>query len=122
MSHFVAVYGTLRKGLRLHRNLEGAIPHGEHTVECPYRMVDVGSFPALLPAEDNHEITFEVFEVDDNGLRRLDLVEGYPTLYHRKVQEVGGIPCNVYVFTDPEWGGKLNEIASGDYKQYLDSK
>ncbi|WP_373088626.1 gamma-glutamylcyclotransferase [Zhongshania sp.] len=121
MSTLVGVYGTLRKGFGLHSILEESEFIGEYSPQVPYRMVNVGYYPALLPTEENNPITFEVYEVDDSTLHRLDLAEGVPTLYHRQVVDIEGLSVNIYIFTDVEWGEGLEPIPSGNFKSFLEA-
>lgn len=79
---FVFVYGTLKKGGRLHQALEEAngVFIGEHTTEPIFTMYDLGNYPAVIIGGMT-KITGEVYQVDD--LKDLDIVEGYPKLYNR---------------------------------------
>jgi gamma-glutamylcyclotransferase (GGCT)/AIG2-like uncharacterized protein YtfP len=64
--HKVFVYGTLRPGLT-------------EPVMVPGQMFDLGWFPGVVGVEvdDQHFFKAEIVEVDDDGLKRLDQLEGY---------------------------------------------
>lgn len=77
----VFVYGTLLRGERNHRALDGAsFMYSTHT-SAGRTLVDLGPYPALLPADAMRDagrapIPGEVFRVDDDHLARLDAFEG----------------------------------------------
>lgn len=74
MSNLVAVYGSLRKGFGNHRLLEGCKQLGNHWVPG-FEMFSLGAFPGIRKGHSH--IFTEVYEVDDDTLKRLDLLEGY---------------------------------------------
>lgn len=122
MRNLVAVYGTLRKGFGLNALLKSSNLVGVEHHPVPYRMVNVGSYPALLPTDEDNRIFFEIYAVDDSTLSRLDLAEGVPHLYNRRTVDIHGMECYIYVFTDVEWGEKLEPIPSGDFKDYINNR
>lgn len=87
----VFVYGTLMRAganhpvlLRLGCSFVG----GARTRE-PRTLVDLGPYPALLPADRAASrpttcIEGELWEIDDEALRELDAFEGSPELYTRE--------------------------------------
>lgn len=79
------VYGTLKKGCKNHRVLNGiplkakAITNGE--------LINLGPFPGFtpMPANSNRNpVQGELYEVTDDQLRRFDRFEGVPSLYFRQ--------------------------------------
>lgn len=83
----VFVYGTLMKG-NTTRGLD-QFPGSKFvgsavTSSSTYSMYDLGAFPAACLTGDN-AIKGEVWEVDENTFHVLDRIEGYPTLYNRKI-------------------------------------
>ena len=74
------VYGTLMRGFRLHRLIEGQTEHvGDGTVAA--RLLDLGSYPAAVP-DANGTVIGEVYRLRDRDLWRvLDSTEG--PQYHR---------------------------------------
>lgn len=103
----VIVYGTLKRGGRLHRNMEAIHAHfiREDVLEN-YEMYNLGSFPAIIEKQGK-EVKVEVYEIDKLGLNRLDRIEGYPYLYQRKETKHG----LVYYMADSDavYGAKLIE-------------
>lgn len=74
--HRVFVYGTLKRGFRNHRLLEGSTFIGEAHTLTPYRMLD-GRYPVLRDAgPDCKTISGEVYDVDAPTLSALDELEG----------------------------------------------
>ena len=109
----VFVYGTLRKGQYNHSRLDFA----KLIEEIDYingEMYNYGSFPAITLESDNRVIG-EVYEVDENILRSLDSLEGYPSFYDRKdVVTEKGHKVFVY-FMEQEKVERLDKIGSGDW-------
>lgn len=79
----VFVYGTLKQGHGNHRLLRGATLLGRSYVEGPWRLHDLGAFPAVVQAEATARVFGEVYLVDSDILGRLDILEGYPSFYTR---------------------------------------
>lgn len=65
------------------RIIDGARMLSRETVNIPFRMVDLGGFPALLRDDENHNVVVEVYEVDDRTYRRVEQLESYPSFYDR---------------------------------------
>lgn len=108
----VAVYGTLKKGGRLHMHMQSIeASFIEDAVLKDHQMYNLGWFPAIIEKEGS-KINVEVYDVDENGLRRLDGIEGYPHLYQRKDTEHG----LVYYMQDPDSvvGAELIEDGNWD--------
>jgi gamma-glutamylcyclotransferase (GGCT)/AIG2-like uncharacterized protein YtfP len=78
----VFVYGTLRAGECHHRLLRGAKFVGHARTAPRFRMVDLGSFPAIV-ADGSTPIEGELYDVDRARLARLDRLEGHPRFYTR---------------------------------------
>tara|TARA_R110001632_G_scaffold188482_4_gene308935 strand:- start:12339 stop:12722 length:384 start_codon:yes stop_codon:yes gene_type:complete len=74
MINKVAVYGSLREGFGNHRILEGSDKLGTHWVPG-YEMFSLGAFPGVR--KGNTHVFTEVYEVDADTMRRLDILEGY---------------------------------------------
>jgi len=71
----VAVYGTLKRGLRNHHWLAGAEYIGADTLD-DVTLYDLGHCPGAK-AEPSHGIDVELYRVDARGLRDLDRLEDY---------------------------------------------
>jgi gamma-glutamylcyclotransferase (GGCT)/AIG2-like uncharacterized protein YtfP len=122
----VAVYGSLREGLGNHVCLTeyGAEKLGVHVLEETegYRMVSLGGFPAVLPADDALQtpITIEVYRVNDQCLQILDSLEGHPDWYRRERVETPWKKAWMYVMQDSDYADH-NPVDSGDWLDYYTS-
>ena len=119
----VAVYGSLRKGMGNHSLLSNSTQLGKCVVNIPYKMVDLGAFPALVGAE-NRDIVIEVYEVTDTTMNSLDRLEGYHgpekvgNLYERTYIATPYGEAYLYVMEDTEWAYGSPEVRSGDWVQH----
>ena len=114
------VYGTLMRGLALHRLLEGRSRYvGEGTVAA--RLVDLGAYPGAVP--DAHaRVAGELYDVDDVAWSALDSAEG--PQYHRG--EIGvlmrdgaeRVAC-IYWYRGPLRGVP---IPGGDYRAHAPAR
>jgi gamma-glutamylcyclotransferase (GGCT)/AIG2-like uncharacterized protein YtfP len=78
---FVGVYGTLKKGYSNHRLLENYTFIGTELVKG-FDLYDLGPFPGIKLGDN--QVFIEIYEVNDQeGLDRLDSLEGYPYLYDK---------------------------------------
>jgi gamma-glutamylaminecyclotransferase len=72
----IFVYGTLKRGLSNHRWISDQQFITEARTEPVYRMYDCGGFPGMIPvAEDGVSILGEIWEVDEPGRKKLDILE-----------------------------------------------
>ena len=118
----VAVYGTLMQGERNARWRQGIPTIAETCV--PGVLYDTGyGFPAFVPhgmepkSARKFQVHVEVLETDEDGLARMDVLEGYPNLYRREriVVDVNGqkrlawvyvmnrLPEHAEVIDFPDW-------------------
>ena len=112
------VYGTLMRGFRLHRLLEGRAEFVGEGV-APGRLFDLGSYPAAL-RDAGGAIRGEVYRLADPALwRALDSAEG--SQYHRG--EVGvsmgpdrQVTAYIYWYVGPV--GEAVPIPGGDYRAH----
>lgn len=87
----IGVYGSLRQGMYNHRILAPKIETGDvtyiktNTYKLPYKMVAYSSYPALIPEKDGlvNNIDMEIYAVDDDTYRRIEILEGYPSFYNK---------------------------------------
>ena len=121
------VYGTLRRGLRLHHHLQGAVYLGEARIAGS--LYDIGTYPGLVVNPSPGWVSGELFKVDEEMIQSLDAVEEYNpeeperSEYLRRVVTVWtptGVPMKAvtYIFNRDVQGFVF--IDSGDYKLYLE--
>ena len=115
MTHYVLVYGTLRKGHSNHRLLHNAEYMDTRNLCLPFVMKHLGGFPGLLPDRDEHWTVCELYKVDDDTFQRLDYLEGYPSFYNRSQIYLPEGPAWIYWLTDEEYYQHYPEIESGDW-------
>lgn len=111
----VFVYGSLLSGLGNHRCLRGAEKVGEWITPPQYKMFDLGMFPAICLGGDT-PIKGEVYRIDEAILKRLDVLEGEGTFYHRNkiVTEYG--EAYVYYY---DAGPRADRVADGDWRAHV---
>lgn len=98
----VAVYGTLKRGLRNHHWLKGAHFLGADRLTSA-TLYDLGPYPAAKP-EASRGIEVEVFEVSARLLAGLDRLEDYRVRtpkhgdYERVIQATAFGPAWLYLY------------------------
>ena len=80
----VFVYGTLMNGEMNHHFLEDSKCLGKAAVDG-YEMYNVGWYPAIIPGESR--ILGELYEVPQEDMDSIDMLEGEGSLYIRKCEE-----------------------------------
>jgi gamma-glutamylcyclotransferase (GGCT)/AIG2-like uncharacterized protein YtfP len=119
----VAVYGTLRKGQRNNLLLNTSIFLGEDIIKESFEMYDLGHYPGVIIGNNN--ITVEVYDINEQILKRLDYLEGYiennkTNLYDRiKINTKFG-EAYIYIYKDSDRIKQFKTIKSGDYIKYLE--
>ncbi len=84
-STILFVYGTLMRGDVRAPALAGQQFLGPATTQPRYRLVDCGDYPGLIEAAAGVGIEGELYAVDAECLRKLDLIEGVDEgLYERR--------------------------------------
>jgi gamma-glutamylcyclotransferase (GGCT)/AIG2-like uncharacterized protein YtfP len=97
----VAVYGTLKLGHGNHGLLKDSKLLGTDYL-YGWDMYDLGAFPGIVPGEAG--ISVEVYEIDEETLRKLDGLEGYregkpdKCLYLRKTVDTQFGEAYIYEF------------------------
>ena len=81
----VFVYGTLLTGYGNHGLVSGLVVDVKPGTVSGFRLYDLGAFPGARPAPD-FGVRGEMLTLEDpkEALRRLDRLEGVPTLYTRE--------------------------------------
>ncbi|WP_251978630.1 gamma-glutamylcyclotransferase family protein [Salinicola avicenniae] len=98
----VAVYGTLKRGLRNHHWLQGAAFVGPDIITSA-TLYDIGPYPGAR-AEPSRGIEIEVYRVDAAGLQALDRLEDYRVRaplsgdYNRAVHRTVFGPAWLYLY------------------------
>jgi len=105
----VFVYGTLKRGFPNHH----LICEGKFLgIDFIYgKLLDLGSFPAVV--EGKRAIEGEIFEVDENLIKRLDYLEGHPSFYQRKQTQTINSGEQVFYYEFQKIALKAREITSG---------
>jgi len=105
------VYGTLRQGGVNHRLIFGSPHLGPATTAEPYVMVTQKSrsYPYIFKHPDLYaaSVKGEMYEINEETLRRLDILEGHPDHYRRqeiRVKTPKGelLECVAYILVDTE--------------------
>jgi gamma-glutamylcyclotransferase (GGCT)/AIG2-like uncharacterized protein YtfP len=78
----VFVYGTLKQGGANHSVLQGARLEGPALLEG-WRLYDLGPYPCVV--EGPGTVSAEAYQISQSILPRLDALEGYPSLYNRRL-------------------------------------
>jgi len=130
MSHYVFVYGSLRRGFGNHRILDDSKYIGVAYTRPEWKMVDLGAYPGDLGAypgvvPGKGRITGEIYEVDDDTFLRLDRLESHPSYYRREEIDVYSfapdVPAPVkvwmYVFQSRDVR-RFEEVESGDWSAH----
>jgi gamma-glutamylaminecyclotransferase len=97
------VYGTLKRGHRRSPALDGQRFLGIARTAARYRLLDCGGYPALVESADGRDIEGELWEVDAEGLARLDQIEGVDLrLYQRRTVILAApfdeLACEAYFY------------------------
>jgi len=77
------VYGSLKRGFRLHHHLRTALFRGVARTEPGFALYRLVWYPAMVAEDTSGTVTGELYEVSDALLSVLDEVEGVPVLYQR---------------------------------------
>ena len=71
----VFVYGTLKRGGENHEWIKSQTFVASARTKPLYRMFDLGGYPGMIRLENGLSIEGEVWDVDETGLARLDVLE-----------------------------------------------
>ncbi len=84
--HNVFVYGSLKRGYRLHTALAGSSFVSEVKTPPDYRLYSLGSFPALVATDKGkgNIVHGELFRITTDNLNYLDIVEGVKRGMYRR--------------------------------------
>ena len=128
------VYGTLRQGGTNHHLIFGSPFLGVATTADSYVMVTQKSrsFPYIFKHSDHHTVPVqgEMYEINQETLRRLDILEGHPDHYRRQQilvtsKKGDAYACAAYILEDPdmiqeitaELGTRFVFVRDGDWTE-----
>lgn len=116
----IFVYGTLKEGYGNHHLLQQALKVGKAETIEKYGMYEMG-IPFVVKDENDTTIKGEVYLVDTQTFRNVDLLEGHPICYRREQIKVNikidkrTRRTNAWIYFYPESNGR--KITNGIYKQ-----
>ncbi|MCI0558825.1 MAG: gamma-glutamylcyclotransferase [Nitrososphaera sp.] len=95
-NNLLFVYGLLKR-------FEG----GQEGEVSGFRLVDLGYFPAAIPAEPQNVVKGKLIAVSDQKIKEFDRIEGAPGFYHRRVVNVDVgfeiVKAQIYVIGESWW-------------------
>lgn len=112
--HILFVYGTLRQGLYNNHYLHTAEALGTATTRDLYTLYQ-GAYPYVAKSPAQCPIRGELFRVDNDTLKAVDILEEHPTVYCREQIEVlaeSGDSLWAWIYFHPAPEGRI--ITSGD--------
>lgn len=77
------VYGSLKRGFRLHAHLQAGTFRGVARTKPGYALYRLGWYPGMVAEATSDGVSGELYEVPETLLPVLDEVEGVPHLYQR---------------------------------------
>jgi gamma-glutamylcyclotransferase (GGCT)/AIG2-like uncharacterized protein YtfP len=126
----IFVYGTLKQHQPNFAIIKGGIFCGVGKLDKSYkfRMVSLGAFPALIPADSEHsqEINGEIWNIDKTAFENVEHLEGYPSFYDRdkvivKDSQGNEHECFVYFIPDELGSRELKSVETGTWLGREDS-
>lgn len=114
MQHLVFVYGTLRKGQSNAHYLSSCELLGSFETQPEFALYDLGAYPGIISGKKS--VSGEVYMVDDEVLKQLDVLEDIPVEYRRETIQTDFGPAWVYIY-QLSTSQNGSEIISGDWCQ-----
>ena len=119
MSHLVFVYGTLMQGELHHTSIAHArFVRAAETLPL-YELVQIDYYPAMLTG-GARRVLGELYEVDDETLRKLDALEQVPEYYERHTIELADGTLALTYVMPRERAGASSPIPSGYFRMRTD--
>ena len=87
MENYVFVYGTLMNGKRNHYILEDSKFIGNGFIS-DYFMFNIVTYPGIQKSKYKSKVHGEVYQVRDETLKQLDILEEVGTLYDKEIVKV----------------------------------
>ena len=105
-THYVFVYGTLKRGQHNHRLLAGRARYVATVQTAPaFTMRSLGGFPGVVRGGST-AISGEIYMVDDATLEDLDRLEGHPDFYERQKIQIGSVIVQAYILPEDFFDGR----------------
>ena len=119
----VFVYGTLLSGEPNNKHYLGNSERMGNEVVSGFTMISVGNFPACIQ-NPNSEVSIlgEVWKIDEETLKRLDYLEGYPHFYNRVEVDTFAGKAWMYCFPETKLNDSVHVISSGSWKEFVGKK
>jgi len=114
----IAAYGSLRKTHGNNRLLRDSELKSTEVINIPYRMISLGGFPGLIPSQENHDITVEIWEVNDYTYRSVECLESWPSFYQKALVTTSLGEVEVYVLESPRYQSGYDAVESGDWNEF----
>ncbi len=122
---YIFVYGTLMSGFGNNALLKNSRLVEAATTEDNLVLL-ANSIPYLLDEEGKSYVRGEIYEVNENSLKKIDQLEGHPDWYSRKIISVVtdlGDKMEAWVYFMPRSkAGNATVVESGDYREYMKEK
>lgn len=116
----ICVYGSLRQN---HGNWRYILSESQQlsteVVNIPFKMVSLGGFPGLIPSTENHDITIEIFEVDQPTYQRVENLEGWPNFYQKALIPTSLGELEIYVLMSQRYQSGYEVVTNGDWNTHL---
>lgn len=106
----IFIYGSLKKGFYNHDVLKSIDARFIKNVQTTpdYLLVDLTYFPGLVRSENGKSIKGELYEIDEQGKKILDILEAVPTLYKDEVIQLNtGQNVMTYIYVKPYKNNKI---------------
>ena len=120
--HLVFVYGTLMRKANSIRSLDKFGAEAEYVCDSvtsskQFEMINCGHFPGVLDSASGNRVAGELWRVTADVFQQLDIIEGYPDFYTRKmVPTEHGIAWMYYLpgtVAEHRYGTKVRENSQG---------
>ena len=124
MKHLVFIYGSLRRDCAGAMSLRFTESRFIGDAKVRGSLYDLGPYPGLLINESNSLVRGELYEVDDELLKKLDAFEATSNYLRTQVEiKVGGQPRKCWTYEpNPEFYSLQTLIRSGDWVEYAKGK
>lgn len=111
----VFVYGTMRRGQRLHQVLARATPLGLARTAAAYNLFDLEAFPAMTEGGST-TVTGELWQADKGTMMVIDAIEGHPEFFVRQEIELAdGRSAFAWLLHPGRRDWAIRRIESGDW-------